>query len=193
MKKKEHVSDLLLKLAESIALAKSAITAAEKWVEVIGDDLGVETSTLNTQLEKLSEAHKDRLVATEDSGKVIEGVFDGQNMIAPDETKYPVPANYASKSKLVEGDGLKLMIQPNGAFVYKQISPAPRKLLTGRLVIDGSQYQVLADGKTYNVLYASVTFFRAMVGDNVTVVVPVKEDAKWAAIENVIPDEEGEE
>ena len=192
MKKKEHVSDLLLKLAESISLAKSSISAAEKWVEVLGDDLGIETSTLNTQLEKLTEAHRDRLVATEDTGKVIEGIFDGQNMIASDETKYPVPANYASKSKLVEGDGLKLMIQSNGAFVYKQISPAPRKLLTGRLVIDGSQYQVLADGKTYNVLYASVTFFRAMVGNNVTIVVPIKEDALWAAIENVIPDSEEE-
>lgn len=187
MKKKEKISDLLLKLAESVALAKSSVSAAEKWVEVLGDNLGLETNTLNTQLEKLTEAHKDRLVATEEGGKVIEGVFDGQNMIDSDESKYPVPANYASKSKLVEGDGLKLIIQPNGAFIYKQISPAPRKLITGRLVIDGSQYQVLSEGKTYNVLYASVTFFRAMVGDNVTIVVPIKEDAQWAAIENVIP------
>ena len=37
-------------------------------------------------------------------GKVIEGVFDGQKMIGPDGKEYPVPANYASKSKLVEGD-----------------------------------------------------------------------------------------
>lgn len=189
MKKKENISDILLKLAESIALAKSSISASEKWLEVLGKDLGIETSTLNTQLEKLSEAHKERLIATEDGGKVIEGIFDGQNMIASDESKYPVPANYASKSKLVEGDGLKLMIQPNGAFVYKQISPAPRKLITGRLVIDGSQYQVLSEGKTYNVLYASVTFFRAMVGNDVTIVVPIKDDAQWAAIENVIPSE----
>src|SRR5471030_1604688 len=43
-----------------------------------------------------------------EGGKVIEGIFDGQNMIGPDKKQYPVPANYASKSKLVEGDGLKL-------------------------------------------------------------------------------------
>ena len=34
-------------------------------------------------------------------GKIIEGVFDGQNMVGSDGKTYPVPANYASKSKLV--------------------------------------------------------------------------------------------
>jgi hypothetical protein len=43
-------------------------------------------------------------------GKVIEGVFDGQNMMGSDSKTYPVPANYASKSKLVQGDILKLTI-----------------------------------------------------------------------------------
>src|SRR5690606_2361075 len=52
---------------------------------------------------------------TEDiAGKVIEGVFDGQTMIGPDGKTYPVPANYASKSKLVEGDILKLTIADDG-------------------------------------------------------------------------------
>jgi hypothetical protein len=50
-------------------------------------------------------------------GKVIEGTFDGQNMVGSDEKLYPVPANYASKSKLVQGDGLKLTIGDDGAFL----------------------------------------------------------------------------
>ena len=54
------------------------------------------------------------------SGKIIEGQFDGQNMHGPDGKLYPVPANYASKSKLVQGDGLKLTIGDDGAFLYKQ-------------------------------------------------------------------------
>ncbi|MBU4432193.1 hypothetical protein KKD60_02860, partial [Patescibacteria group bacterium] len=37
-------------------------------------------------------------------GKIVEGVFDGENMIGPDGKQYSIPANYASKSKLVEGD-----------------------------------------------------------------------------------------
>ena len=50
-------------------------------------------------------------------GKIIEGVFDGQTMIGPDGKNYPVPANYASKSKLVEGDILKLTINDDGGFI----------------------------------------------------------------------------
>ena len=38
----------------------------------------------------------------EAKGKVVEGVFDGQKMTGPDGKEYPVPANYASKSKLVQ-------------------------------------------------------------------------------------------
>src|SRR5580704_1021794 len=49
-------------------------------------------------------------------GKVIEGVFDGQNMVGSDGKTYPVPANYASKSKLVQGDILKLTIADDGVF-----------------------------------------------------------------------------
>ena len=61
-------------------------------------------------------------------------------------------------------------------------------MVTGQLVLDGSQYQVLADdGKTYKVLYASITFFKAMVGDTVTVILPAGQEASWGAIENVIP------
>src|SRR5664279_2656801 len=54
-------------------------------------------------------------------GKVIEGIFDGQKMAGPDGKEYPVPTNYASKSKLVEGDILKLTITDDGSFIYKQI------------------------------------------------------------------------
>ena len=58
-------------------------------------------------------------VSESPEGKIIEGVFDGQIMIGPDGKNYPVPANYASKSKLVEGDILKLTIGESGKFLYK--------------------------------------------------------------------------
>ena len=108
-------------------------------------------------------------------------------MIDGEGSQYPVPANYASKSKLVEGDRLKLNIAENGAFIYKQIELIPRTLVVGNLVLEGSQYQVLADSKVYNVLYASVTFYRAQVGDQVTIIVPEDGKSRYAAIENVIP------
>jgi hypothetical protein len=117
-------------------------------------------------------------------GKIIEGVFDGQNMVGSDGKTYPVPANYASKSKLVQGDILKLTIAEDGAFMYKQIGPVPRKQVVGTLKLDKGHYYVEVAGHSYRVLLASVTYFKAKPGDQVSVNIP-EDDAtvEWAAIE----------
>lgn len=126
-------------------------------------------------------------VQSEDqTGKVIEGVFDGQNMIGPDGKTYPVPANYASKSKLVQGDILKLTIADDGSFIYKQIGPIPRKKVIGTVEQKGGQYYINVDGSEYRVLMASVTYFKAQAGDQVTAVIPEEESSEWAAIEAAI-------
>lgn len=120
------------------------------------------------------------------TGKVIEGTFDGQNMLGPDGKLYPVPANYASKSKLVQGDVLKLTISDDGTFIYKQIGPIERKNMIGTLTLKDSQYFVEAEGKQYRVLFASVTYFKAQPGQQLTIVVPRDHDSEWAAIEAAI-------
>jgi hypothetical protein len=118
------------------------------------------------------------------AGKVIEGVFDGQAMIGPDGKTYPVPANYASKSKLIEGDILKLTIADDGGFIYKQIGPVARRQIIGTLVQHDGAYFVEVGGKEYRVLLASVTYFKAHVGDQVSIIVPEdNRDAVWAAVE----------
>lgn len=118
------------------------------------------------------------------AGKVIEGVFDGQTMIGPDGKSYPVPANYASKSKLVEGDILKLTIADDGSFIYKQIGPVARKQVIGTLIQHDGAYYVEVSGHEYRVLLASVTYFKAKMGDQVSVIIPEESpDAEWAAIE----------
>ncbi|MGH9856444.1 MAG: hypothetical protein ACRD4B_01250 [Acidobacteriota bacterium] len=122
--------------------------------------------------------------ADENLGKVIEGVFDGQNMVGSDGKTYPVPANYASKSKLVQGDILKLTIADDGAFMYKQIGPIPRKQVVGALTQENGHYFVEVSGKKYRVLLASVTYFKAKPGDQVSVNVPEDDShAEWAALE----------
>lgn len=121
------------------------------------------------------------------SGRVVEGIFDGQNMVDSNRQSYPVPANYASKSKLVEGDGMKLTITDEGKFIYKQIAPIDRRTTKGVLIQEDGQYKVLAEGKAYRVLLASVTFYRAEVGDQVTVLLPTNNEAQWAAVDAVLP------
>ncbi|MFC2317639.1 MAG: hypothetical protein ACFNM5_00310 [Candidatus Saccharibacteria bacterium] len=118
------------------------------------------------------------------SGKVIEGIFDGQMMIGPDGKNYPVPANYASKSKLVEGDTLKLTISDDGSFIYKQIGPVERRQIIGTLITRDGSFFVEANGREYRILLASVTYFKIRVGDQVTIIIPENNaDAHWAAVE----------
>jgi hypothetical protein len=105
-------------------------------------------------------------------------------MVGSDAKTYPVPANYASKSKLVQGDILKLTIAEDGAFLYKQIGPVPRKQVVGALKLEGGHYFVDVGTKSYRVLLASVTYFKAKPGDQVSVNVPEEDDnVEWAAIE----------
>ena len=97
-------------------------------------------------------APRDMIVSGEE-GKIIEGVFDGQVMLGPDGKNYPVPTNYASKSKLVEGDIMKLTITPEGKFLYKQIGPVERKTVIGTITRHDDKYFVEVGGREYEVLY----------------------------------------
>ena len=125
--------------------------------------------------------------------KIIEGIFNGQNMVGPDGKEYSVPANYASKSKLVEGDTMKLTIQPDGSFLYKQINVVEREHLKGELLMDevSGIYSVQTiDGRRFNVLNASITYYKGQTGDQVTVIIPKDRAAQWAAVENIISKDE---
>jgi len=119
--------------------------------------------------------------------KIIEGIFDGENMIGPDGKRYNVPVNYASKSKMIEGDILKLTIMPNGTFVYKQICPIDRDRVIGRLEknSDGSFF-VESNGRKWRVLTASVTYYKGEYGDEAVVLIPKIGESKWAAVDNVV-------
>ncbi len=144
--------------------------AKELLISIVGDDGSIITPRTGTNEEV--------------GGKVIEGVFDGQKMAGPDGKEYPIPANYASKSKLVEGDILKLTIADDGSFIYKQINPVERNQVIGTLVLHDGAYYVEANGHEYRILLASVTYFRINVGDQVTIIVPADNpDATWAAVE----------
>lgn len=156
------------RLRALIQEAETSLAAAtELLISVVGDD------------EKVAPVVRDDTL-----GKVIEGVFDGQNMVGSDGKTYPVPANYASKSKLVQGDILKLTIADDGTFLYKQIGPVPRKQVVGTLILENGHYFVDVNGKKLRVLLASVTYFKAKPGDQVSVNVPEDEaSAEWAALE----------
>jgi hypothetical protein len=169
-----EINDKQLKtLKKLIETAETNLAGAkELLVSLLGSDDTVQPAAVAREVDS--------------TGKVVEGTFDGQTMLGPDGKTYPVPANYASKSKLVQGDLLKLIIGDDGSFIYKQIGPVERKKLIGTLGLKDGAYFVEAKGVEYHVLFASVTYFKAQPGDQVTMVIPDQGDAQWAAIEAVI-------
>jgi hypothetical protein len=171
----------------NLALIAQMIESAEKNIQTAKQLLKEMMGGPVTKATLAQFAEKAQTLTVTEGGKVIEGVFDGQNMIGPDNKQYPVPANYASKSKLIEGDVLKLTIAEDGSFIYKQIGPVERQKMLGILSVDEKgDFKVIVGDRTYRVLLASLTYFKAEPGDEVTIVVPKDGNAEWAAVENVI-------
>ena len=170
----------LTEIKQMIESAEAALKKAKKLLFEFADREGVSTAEVGS-----TAVH----AVDDDATKVVEGVFNGNHMISPDGESYPIPSNYASKSKLIAGDLLKLSIMPDGRFLYKQIGPVPRKNLIGTLIHEDGQYKVIAEGKKYHVLLASVTYYKGNVGDKVTIIIPVNEETDWAAIEAILPND----
>jgi len=143
-----------------------------------------------TKLKSIVNVNKTESVAygidTKSAKDYIEGVFNGRFMIDETGKEYLLPENYASKSKLVAGDILKLVVAPNGTFVFKQIKPVPRVSKVGVLSYASGNYNVTSEDKKYNVLKASVTYYKAKPGDKITIILPEGKTTDWAAVENKI-------
>ncbi len=124
----------------------------------------------------------------EEEVKVIEGIYDGYFMIGSDKNKYPVPLNYASKTKLIPGDALKLRIMKDGRLIYKLIGPAPRKYIKATLTKsdEGKRIAITDEGKTYFLNQAAVTFFKGKPGDELSIIINAENKGSHAAIEALI-------
>ena len=127
--------------------------------------------------------------------RLIDGVFDGEHMIGEDGKQYLVPPNYASKSKLVEGDMLRLTITDGGRFIFKQKGPNERQRMMGMLVYDEQtdHWFVVANNNKYRVLTASVTYYHGEPGDDTVILVPRETPSTWAAVENIIKHSENDD
>lgn len=151
---------------------------------------GKETALGASHLANLvtSKQKAGRSVEELSGSRVVEGVFDGFSMIGGNGKAYPVPPNYASKSRLVEGDMLKLTIGSSGKFVFKQIAPIERRRVMGKLAYDIDQgcHMALCGEVVYRLLPASVTYFKGEPGDEVMVLVPKTASSVWAAVENIV-------
>lgn len=179
----------LIELQQYLETAELALAQAKNLAAALGGD--------EKSLQKVAK-NKARLLSShpnsESGSKIVEGIFNGQTMIDGEGKEYSIPANYASKSKLVAGDSMKLTIQPDGTFIYKQTKPIDRDRLTGTIMTDEDDFAVIsADGRKFKVLTASVTYFKGSPGDHAIILIPKNYPSSWAAIENIIKKEEWHE
>ena len=129
--------------------------------------------------------------------EVVEGYFDGENMVGDNGQIYPVPQNYASKTQLVIGDRMKWILTPERE-LFKLIQPAERERVIGTLAAEGDDFVVLVDTLPHPVklLKASVTYamknFGLKVGDEVVIVIPKNSTPVWGAFSSVVKSGEAE-
>ena len=80
----------------NLALVMQMIDAAEKNIQsakqLLREAGGVSTAS-GRHSSSSAIFEKAQSMSSSDGDKVIEGVFDGQNMIGPEGKQYPVPAN----------------------------------------------------------------------------------------------------
>ena len=148
----------------------------------------IDAESLLSSLKATKEASEGFIAMDSGKERIIEGVFNGEKMVGGDGTEYLVPANYASKSKLVEGDMLKLTITKNGSFIYKQIGPVERIQKITTLVRDENTntWYAVDGAKRWKLLTASVTYFHGDAGDEIVILIPRDGTTRWASVENII-------
>ncbi len=173
------------KLSAAKQLLKNIQTNSERLIELLEEELN--SKDVSQPEERQEDIQQESRQQDEDSDKIVEGVFNGESMIGYDGQQYTVPMNYASKSKLVEGDVLKLTITGNGFFVYKQIQPIERQRMVGTLrETKENGYIVMTGDKSWKLLDAAVTYFKAESGDEIIFFIPKEGKSKWASVENII-------
>lgn len=129
----------------------------------------------------------------ETQNETIEGVFNGIDMISEDGRVWPVPGNYSSKSKLQEGDKLKLVIGDDGSFIYKQIERLECKRVRATINWVKRDCFATVGKKKYRILYQTASFFHLRDDDVAVILIPLTREVSWAAVENVIKQQKDDE
>lgn len=176
-------NDSLVSLLHTLNKLESDIAKAKLLVQKMFQDNGVQNVLDAVPSPMSSAVHPD-----DDGIQVVEWRFDGVFMQGSDTKMYPVPMNYASKTKLIPGDMLKLRIMEDGKLIYKVIAPAPRKFLRAKLT-KTEEWKFIAlteDSKTYALNQAAVSFFKGDVGNDISIIINADEESSFAAIEAVI-------
>ncbi len=186
-----QIKKSILAVSTMIESMESDLAHAKKMLQHLAtaDEITLDIDALSQQTAKMTRTEWMKSYLDDENMQIIEGVFDGYFMTGSDQKKYPVPLNYASKSKLVPGDKLKLRISPDGKLIYKLIMPTDRTHIRAVLSIDSddeTKYVALTpEWQSYQLNQAAVTYYKGRPGDEIYILTS-KEWGSYAAIEAVI-------
>lgn len=117
--------------------------------------------------------------------KSVMGVFEAEHMMGEDGQIYRIPPNYVSKSRLVEGDQLRVEILDDGTTYFKQIHPIERIKFIGEVVPSAGTLAIKdKNGNLYKTNQASIRFFDIREGDEVTAI--TSKNSQYCAIDQRI-------
>lgn len=180
----------VIQSAVTIVQSAEANLAKAKQLLMNIENIGADIGNLDAMVQKVKSNHPETVPEEDGDGEVHYGLFDGYFMLAENWKKYPIPLNYSSKSKLVPGDRLKLTIANNWQLLYKLISPCERKHSRAVLTKDDQDQNnfvgVTANGESFALNQAAVTFFKGRPWDEIYIITNKEGTGGYAAIEAVI-------
>jgi len=152
-------------------------------LQLLSQALSAAASSINLARQLINEIQREG-GALEPPGLI--GKYDGGFMVTEAGKKYPVPDNYAAKTRLIYGDKLKMVEGPAGRR-FKHIEKIPRVEVEAVLTVkDGRLVAVSSEG-SYKLIQSAVKYLKGEGGDKVKILLPREEKhAPFAAILGVI-------
>jgi hypothetical protein len=178
-----------------IEVAESNLRSAKILLMQLTDDKTMPSSSTD---EFTARPLTHRTISMDESNalEVVEGTFDGEQMVGDNGKVYVVPQNYASKTQLVVGDRMKWISLPDGE-KFKLIAPVERDRVTGIFDIVADNYVVSLEGYPHPVklLKASSTYAMKQLGlqpgDEVAIYIPKGSIPSHGAFINVVKSNHG--
>lgn len=152
-------------------------------LQLLSQALSAAASSINLARQLINEIERED-GALEPPGLL--GKYDGMFMVTEASKKYPVPDNYAAKTKLVYGDRLKMIEGPEGRR-FKHAEKIPRVEAEATLTIKDGRFVAVAPEGSYKLIQSAVKYLRGEEGDKVKILLPRDEKhAPFAAIVEVV-------
>lgn len=137
-------------------------------IQLLAQALHAASSSINLAKQLLGEI--ERGGGTREVPGLV-GKYDGMFMITEAGKKYPVPDNYAAKTKLVYGDKLKMIEGPEGRR-FKLLEEVERAEAEAQLVIKDGHFEALGKEGSYKVIQGAVRHWNGAEGDRVKILIP---------------------